>query len=330
MTRKRMIAQGGQNYHIYNRFAGDPKDFAMHDTEKEKFIDMANTLLVLHSPSISLLGYCIMGGHYHMVVHHNPSVKISKNEAESCFTRYYDRRNTPTNWVAEEYDKVVKRITALSSFVGVLQQQFATWMNKVSRHSRAGYDYRGHVWAERYKSPIITTPEGTQRCIIYAAFNPLRAGIVKDIGSYRHSSWGVYKQTGHYPHADALAKYFIVDQDETKSDKVKLKEALIEMERMITERILEECSLSEEEKNEAFEEALKGPGILKTVTKRVNFWTEGMIIGSKIANMEVAAEFYDKKKLESRKFHHFGKGETLSVFHWTMGNEKAELPPKPS
>ena len=330
MTRKRMIAQGGQNYHIYNRFAGDPKDFAMHDTEKEKFVEMANTLLVLHCPSISLLGYCIMSGHYHMVVHHNPSVKVSKKEAESCFTRYYDRRNSPTNWVPEEYNNVVKRITALSSFVGVLQQQFATWMNKVSRPTTAGHEYRGHVWAERYKSPIITTQEGTQRCIVYGAFNPLRARIVEDIGSYRHSSWGVYKQTGHYPHAAAFAKYFIVDHDETKSAEVKLKEALEEMERMITERILEECNLPEEEKNEAFEKALKGPGIFKTVSKRVRFWTEGIIIGSKIENMEVAAEFYDNKKLENRKFHHFGKEGDFNVFRWTMGKNKEELPPKPS
>ena len=57
-----------------------------------------------------------------------------------------------------------------------------------------------------------------------------------------------------------MAKYFIVDQDEA-DNKVNLKETVVEMEGMIAERILEECSLPEEEKDEAFEEALKVPGL---------------------------------------------------------------------
>ena len=97
-----------------------------------------------------------------------------------------------------------------------------------------------------------------------------------------------------------MEKYSIVDQDEAKSDKVKLKEALAEM---IAERMLEECSLPEEEKDEA----LKGPVLSKTVTKCGKFRIHGLIIGSKIKNMEVAVEFYDKKKLVNRKLHHFEK-----------------------
>ncbi len=325
-----MIVPGGHNYHIYNRFAGDPKDFAMEDEEKEKFFKMMNTLLVLHQPAISLFGYCILGGHYHLVIHHNPNVMVSKKEAQYCFFNYYERKKTERLWIDEDYDKVVDRITSLASFIGVLQQQFAWWMNHVSRPTKIGREYRGHVWAERYKSPVITTQQGTQRCVVYGAFNPLRAGLVKDIGNYRHSSWGVYKQTGTYPHADALAKYFIFDRDETKTKEAKLKEALEEMQRMITERMVEECDLSPEAQDEVFNKALSGPEIFKIVSRKVKFWTEGMIIGSRIKNMEVAAEYYDKGKLEKRRFHHFGNDKTLHVFRWTMGEQKEKIPPKPS
>ena len=51
-----------------------------------------------------------------------------------------------------------------------------------------------------------------------------------------------------------MEKYSIVDQDETRSDKVELKEALVEM---ITERIFEECSLPKRRKMKRLKKHLK-------------------------------------------------------------------------
>jgi hypothetical protein len=326
MTHKRMISKSECFYHIYNRIAGDPDEYPFGNEEKYKFLRIMNQLLLLHSPSVKLISHTLMSNHYHLCLAYDPSVKVSLATAQNCFFKYYQSRGKEKVWDDSNFERIVSRITSLSDFVGQLQKQFSGWMNHVSRVRKCHKVYRGHLWAERFKSIPITTAESLRRCIIYGAFNPLRAGLVENIGEYRFSSWGEYQQTGKHPHAENFAKYFLWDHHEAKSDKANLKEALSYMQQLVNERMEEECRLSPEEREKLWQESIENIGVFKVVTKRVKHWTLGIIIGSKVKNMELAADYYDHEKLEKRKFKEF-KNETdtsiFSVFRNTIKQPKA-------
>ena len=317
MTAKRMISQSECFYHICNRIAGNPHEYPFENEEKTKFLEIMKSLILLHSPAIKVLSYTIMFNHYHIILSHDPNAKISKATAQNCFFKYYESLGKQKVWDDENLQKVTDRILSMSSFIGHLQKQFSGWMNHVSRKRKYNCIYRGHLWAARYNSTILNTSESLRDCIIYVAFNPLRAGLVNDIGKYRFSSWGEFQQTGIHPHAKNFAKYFLHDRDEEKSDKVKLKEALSYMQQLVDERIQTECSLTQQEKDEAWENAIDRTGIFKIVTRRVSHWTQGKIIGDKLKNMEIAAHYYDQEKLAKRKFKTFDddtQESNISVF----------------
>ena len=102
------------------------------------------------------------------------------------------------------------------------------------------------------------------------------------------------------------------------------------MQQLVDECIQNECSLTDEEKEEAFNNALARNGIFKIVTSRVSHWTQGIIIGTKVKNMELAAHYYDAEKLAKRKMMTF-KIDTkfdselsgLSVFRNTLRKPKS-------
>ena len=322
-----MISQGECFYHIYNRTAGDPYQYPFEAEEKTKFYQIMKSLLILHAPAVKMISTCLLGNHYHCVLSYNPNVKISKSTAQNCFFKYYESLGKQKTWDDENLIKVTDRISSLSSFIGHLQKQFSGWMNHVSRTKKYNCVYRGHLWAERFKLVAITDSESLRRCIVYTAFNPLRAKLVNDISKYRFSSWGEYQQSGKHPHAENFAKYFLYDRDEEKSDRAKLKEALSYMQQLVDQCIKTECSLTPEEKEEAWNNAVDRTGIFKIVTRKVSHWTEGKIIGTKLKNMELAANFYDKEKLAKRKFKTF-KDETeeatISVFKNTIRKPKSQ------
>lgn len=65
-----------------------------------------------------------------------------------------------------------------------------------SRWYRSQFEYVGHLWQGRYKSPIIQKESYFLECGRYIERNPLRAGIVKSAedyewSSYRHYAFGV-------------------------------------------------------------------------------------------------------------------------------------------
>ena len=326
MTQKRIISETECFYHVFNRIAGNPHEYPFEDEEKTKFLYIMKSLLILHAPAVKMVSFSILGNHFHLVLVHDPSVKISKATAQNCFFKYYESLGKVKTWDDENFKKVTDRISSISSFVGHLQKQFSGWMNHVSRARKYNCIYRGHLWAERYKLVTLTDSESLRRCVLYTTFNPLRAGLVTDIGKYRFSSWGEYQQTGKYPHAENFAKYFLHDRGEEKSNKIKLKEALSYMQQLVDERIKTECSLSEEEREEAWNNALDRADIFKIVTRRVSHWTKGKIIGTKLNNMELAAHFYDKEKLAKRKFKVFKNDKSqspISVFFTPIHRPKS-------
>jgi hypothetical protein len=85
--------------------------------------------------------------------------------------------------VAEIHARFTYRMHDLSEFMKTLLQRFTRWFNR--EHNR-----RGTLWEERYKSVIVESGVAARTISAYIDLNPVRAGMLSDPADYRWSSYG--------------------------------------------------------------------------------------------------------------------------------------------
>jgi len=61
-----------------------------------------------------------------------------------------------------------------------------------AQYYKRRYDHIGHFWQDRFKSILISSDQYLLACGSDVELNPVRAGIVKNPGAYRWSSYRVY------------------------------------------------------------------------------------------------------------------------------------------
>ena len=79
----------------------------------------------------------------------------------------------------------IKGTNSLKRGMQQLNQSYA-------RYYRKEYGGVGYLWQGRYKSFVIESGIYLIECGVYIELNPVRAGIVKEPGKYRWSSYGMY------------------------------------------------------------------------------------------------------------------------------------------
>ena len=89
------------------------------------------------------------------------------------------------------------------SLVGFMQGLMVVYAQYVQRK----YDRVGHVWQERYKSPVIQTERYLAYCGYYIEDNPRRAGLVRDLRDWPWSSYRFYAYGRPDPIVDADPNY---------------------------------------------------------------------------------------------------------------------------
>jgi len=72
------------------------------------------------------------------------------------------------------------------------------------------YGKVGHIWQERYKSPVIQTERYLAQCGYYIEDNPRRAGLVKDLKDWPWSSYCFYAYGKPDPIVDVDPNYLIL------------------------------------------------------------------------------------------------------------------------
>ncbi len=75
------------------------------------------------------------------------------------------------------------------------------------------YDHIGHFWQDRYKSILISKDQYLLACGSYVELNPVRAGLVRDPGDYRWSSYNAYAYGRGDPLVDEHPIYQGLSQD---------------------------------------------------------------------------------------------------------------------
>ena len=122
-------------YHVMSRTALD--GFPLGDIEKDCMIDLIKRYSGLYF--VEILGVCIMGNHFHLLVKMLPDYKFNDEEIEKRFVEFYgDERVFADGLIPSLREK----LSSLSEFIREIKVGFARYYNK--RHHR-----RGYFWGDR-------------------------------------------------------------------------------------------------------------------------------------------------------------------------------------
>ncbi len=170
-------------YHIISRTALN--GFPLEDIEKDFMLALIKRYASFYFTEI--LGFCLMGNHFHLLVKMFPENNFTDEEIKTRFKSFYgDSRAFAEGQIPYFREK----LSSLSEFVREVKVGFSRYYNK--RHNR-----RGYFWGDRFKSVIVDKGETLINCLAYIDLNPLRAGIVERPEDYRWNSIGYHVQTNN-------------------------------------------------------------------------------------------------------------------------------------
>ena len=172
-------------YHVMSRTALD--GFVLEDVEKDFLLRHIRWLQKVYFAEV--LGFCIMGNHFHLLVRMDPGRDKTIEEIQKRFEIYYGedgKRDLTDDLIPALREKWGN----LSEFVKEIKQGFSRFYNR--RHRRKGF-----FWSERFKSVIVDNGETLINCLAYIDLNPIRAGIARKPEEYRWCSLGYHAQTGN-------------------------------------------------------------------------------------------------------------------------------------
>jgi REP element-mobilizing transposase RayT len=172
-------------YHVISRTALD--GFVLGDVEKEYLLTLIQRLSAVYFTEV--VGFCLMGNHFHLLVRMLPETTFSDAEIRTRFQRYYgaDRER---QLLDGQLPTLRAKWASLSDYVKELKQSFSRWYNK--RHGRKGF-----FWGERFKSVLVENGDTLINCLAYIDLNPVRAGLVERPEDYRWCSLAYHVQTGN-------------------------------------------------------------------------------------------------------------------------------------
>jgi putative transposase len=182
-TQRMIVDDQSTVYHVMSRTALD--GFPLGDIEKDFMLDLIRRYAALYL--VDILGLCLMGNHFHILVRVIPEYKFSD---EDILKRYVDFYGDERIFADGLIPSLRLKLSNLSEFMREIKVNFARFYNR--RHNR-----RGYFWGDRFKSVIVENGETLINCLAYIDLNPLRAGLVERPEQYRWNSLGYHLQTNN-------------------------------------------------------------------------------------------------------------------------------------
>jgi REP element-mobilizing transposase RayT len=159
--------------------------FPLADIEKDFMLDLIRQYSALYF--VEILGFCLMGNHFHILVRMFPEYKFTDEEIKKRYKNFYgDERAFAAGWIPS----LRAKLSSLSEFIREIKVGFTRYYNK-------GHHRRGYFWGDRFKSVIVENGETLINCLAYIDLNPLRAGLADRPEDYRWNSLGYHIQTGN-------------------------------------------------------------------------------------------------------------------------------------
>jgi len=273
-----IIANEKAVYHVMSRTALD--GFPLKDVEKDFMLDLIKRFSSLYFTEI--LGFCLMGNHFHLLVKMIPENRFTDEEIQKRFETHYGNSR---GFAEGQISYLREKLSSLSEFMREIKVGFARYYNR--RHNR-----RGYFWGDRFKSVIVDKGETLVNCLAYIDLNPLRAGLVDRPEDYRWNSLGYHVQTQNKDHF--LSTDFGLKEFNVKSQKERIrryrryiyKAGAINRPTKLQAKVIDDKVVAKERKKE-FEISR-----ISRFRHRTRYFTDSGIIGSK----EFVSENYKRFK----------------------------------
>ena len=328
-------------YHCISRVVD--RRFVFGDGEREHFRMFMR--MQENFTGCRVLTYCVMSNHFHVLLEVPPMPEggisdeiLLKRLAALYSEAFVDgvakelegaRKEGDGAMVAEIHARFTYRMHDLSEFMKTLLQRFTRWFNR--EHNR-----RGTLWEERYKSVIVESGVAARTIAAYIDLNPVRAGMVSDPGDYRWSGYGEAIGGGKKGNGKKAREGLVracMNHKGIGFEAEKWKEvsriyrramgmALGRKSGRAEVGVSGHATKNEEEMlaSKDNETVLPDLGMAGMLMKRVRYFTDGAVIGSKEFVNEAFAgareRFSEKRKDGARRMR--GSGKAAAGTLWSM------------
>lgn len=265
----RLILKGEPTvYHVLSRTALD--GFVIGDIEKEYLLHLIRRLSSIYFAEV--LGFCLMGNHFHLLVRMHPGEDFDDQEITRRFSQYHDD-DKEIALGEGQIPLLREKWASLSEYMKEIKQGFSRFYNR--RRGRKGF-----FWSDRFKSVIVENGETLINCLAYIDLNPVRAGMVKKPEEYRWCSLGYHLQQKN--HEGLLSLDFGLKEFGVKGSAERFKD----YRRFVYEKGRVEGV--EKERGKDFEVTE-----MDRFRHRTRYFTDSGIIGSKVFVERIYQQFKD-------------------------------------
>ena len=292
-----------------------------------------------------VLTYCVMCNHVHILLEVPPMKVGGLGDAELLArlgVLYSEafvagvakeledaRKEGDEAMAAEIHKRFTYRMHDLGQFMKGLLQRFSQWFN--GQHHRTGT-----LWEQRFKSVIVEGGVAARTIAAYIDLNPVRAGMVSDPADYRWSSYGEAVGGGKKGNGKKAREGLVracMSHKGAGFDAEKWKEVSRIYRRAMGMALGRKNGRAEvgeaQHANKNEEEMLASKdngtvlpdlGMAGMLMKRVRYFTDGAVIGSKEFVNEAFAgareRFSERRKDGARRMR--GSGEAAKGILWSM------------
>ena len=187
-------------HHLVSRIAH--RVYFLKESERMDFLEFVRR--TAEFTGIRLLGWCVMGNHFHILVFLPAPEPVDENEILRRYAVLKGRgatnsvRDTFARWridgeagerrVEEWLDRQRQRMYSIASFMKIVKQWFTAEYNKRNGH-------KGTLWESTYYDRVLIRRESDMaKCLAYIHLNPIRAAAVDRFDDYAWSSYSAFKK----------------------------------------------------------------------------------------------------------------------------------------
>ena len=279
-------------FHVVNRVSGMPGYLPFGEVEKEKLFTLFEKLQRFYT--VELMSVVVMSNHFHAVCCTSPELPDTET-VKANYRAFHGSKRAEPDWENPEIVRqYAERMRDVSSMMKDAQQLFTNWFNR--RWKR-----RGRLWADRFKSVVLEGNNAVWECVKYIEMNPVRAGLVEDPADYRFCSWGRYAGGGKHPFREAFQAHVgraVADRLPEQSFRAVADQFLGELARVAAA----ERGETAEDISQAKEQAKRGVPFRTTITRRMRYWSDGAIIGSRAFVERFGQEVFGQERMRKKRF----------------------------
>jgi len=296
----RLVVKGPNvAYHVISRTALD--GFVLGPEEKDYLLSLIRWLSSVFF--VEVFGFCIMGNHFHLLCRMLSPEDFSDEEVIRRVKRYYGKKQKIENLPPEKILYWRNRLSDLSRYVQEIKQRFSRWFNK-------GRNRKGYFWGDRFKSVIIERGEALLNCLAYIDLNPVRAGLVERPEDYRWCSLGYHLGTGNKDNFLSTDLGVAAYTNKGYRERIEVYRAYVYEKGGLGGVIGQE--VLEKERGKGYRLTEK-----EVFRRRIRYFTEGLIIGSRNFVRETAEKIREMLRLKrERRPRKISLIEGLYSFRW--------------